>query len=422
MKYKKHTLKNRLRVIHVPTKGNPSVTVMVLVETGSNYEERSTNGLSHFLEHMVFKGTKRRPTSMDISRELDSLGANSNAFTSNEMTGYFAKAEKRHFQKLFDVIADIYLNPTLPDEELEKERGVILQEISMYEDLPQRKVWDVFSRLMYGETPAGRTIIGPVENIKKFKRKDFVDYRNKHYVAKKTIIIVSGDIKEKEVLAEAKKHFSLIPDKKRVTKQKVKEIQKGSKLSLYHKDTDQTHMILGFRTFGSKDKRRSALAVLSGVLGQGMSSRLYQRLREEMGVCYYVRAGFDQYTDHGYLSISTGVDNERVEEVVRALLEECKRLKTELVSTSELKKAKDFISGNLFMGLETTDALAEFYADQEITNGEIKTPSDISKSLAMVTPEEVRRLALELFTSDRLNFALVGKFKDSPRLKKLLVI
>ncbi|MHB1330900.1 MAG: M16 family metallopeptidase, partial [Minisyncoccota bacterium] len=190
MKYKKTTLQNGLRIIHVPSKGNPSVTVMALVETGSNYEEKSQNGLSHFLEHMMFKGTTRRPTSLDISRELDSLGAQSNAFTSNEMTGYYAKAEKKHFKELLDIISDLYLNPTLPPAELEKERGVILQEISMYEDLPQHKVWDVFGELVYGDSPAGRTILGPSLNIKKFKRDDFQDYRKVHYVAKKTIIVI----------------------------------------------------------------------------------------------------------------------------------------------------------------------------------------------------------------------------------------
>lgn len=170
MKYKKTVLPNGLRIITIPTHENPAVTVMVLVETGSNYESKQENGLSHFLEHMMFKGTTRRPTSLDISRELDGLGAQSNAFTSNEMTGYFAKAERKHLPKLLDIISDMYLNPTLPLAELEKERGVILQEIAMYEDLPQSKVWDIFSTLVYGETPAGRTILGPAENIKRFKR------------------------------------------------------------------------------------------------------------------------------------------------------------------------------------------------------------------------------------------------------------
>lgn len=422
MKYKKTTLPNGLRIITVPTKGNPAVTVMVLVETGSNYESKEQNGLSHFLEHMVFKGTTRRPTAMHISRELDGLGAESNAFTSNEMTGYWAKAEKRHFEHLLDILSDMYLNPTLPPAELEKERGVILQEISMYEDLPQRKVWDVFGELVYGDVPAGRPIIGPAANIKKFKRDDFDEYRRKHYVAKKTVIVVSGDVNEKQVIKGIKELFATIPDHKRVSKDSVKEKQSQPKISIHKKKTDQMHVVLGFRTFGARDKRKAALAVLSAVLGKGMSSRLFQKLREDMGVCYYVRTSESEYTDHGSLAIATGIDPKRVEEVVGALIDECAKMKTELVSEAELKKAKDYIIGHLYMGLETTESLAEFYADQEITRGKIDTPFDIDKEIRKVTPEEVRDLARDIFKKDKLNLAIVGDVKSDARLKKLLVL
>lgn len=422
MKYKKRTLKNGLRVITIPTKGNPSVTAMVLVETGSNYETKAQNGLSHFLEHMVFKGTKNRPTSKAIMEELDGLGALSNAFTSNEVTGYWAKAEKKHFKKIFEIVSDIYQNPTLPAEELEKERGVILQEISMYEDLPQRKVWNVFSELMYGDIPAGRTILGPAKNIKSFTRKDFEDYRKAHYVAKKTIVVVSGDVSESTVLSEAKKHFSQAPDRKKISKDPVKEFQKSPRVQFHSKDTDQSHLILGFRTFGAKDKRRAALAVLSGILGQGMSSRLFQKMREELGICYYVRSGTDQFTDHGYLALSSGVDNERVEVAVKALVEECKKLKKELVSPAELKKAQDYILGNLYMGLETTDSLAEFYLEQEVVNKKLLTPQEVEKEISKVKPSDIQKLAKEIFVADRANLAFVGRYKDSARLKKLLVL
>lgn len=422
MKYKKTTLPNGLRIIHVPSKGNPSVTVMALVETGSNYEEKRQNGLSHFLEHMMFKGTTRRPTSLDISRELDSLGAQSNAFTSNEMTGYFAKSEKKHFKELLDIISDMYLNPTLPPAELEKERGVILQEISMYEDLPQHKVWDVFGELVYGDTPAGRTILGRSENIKKFTRDDFQDYRTAHYVAKKTVIVIAGDISSKQVVDGVKDLFASIPEHKKVGKEPVKEKQSSPQLSIHNKKTDQTHMIMGFRTFGAKDKRRAALAVLSGVLGRGMSSRLFQRLREDMGVCYYVRTGDSEFTDHGHFTISTGVDNKRVDEVVKAVLEECSKMKNEVVSDAELKKAKDYIIGNLYMGLETTDSLAEFYADQEITRGKIDTPYDMDKEIRKVTGEDVREVAEDIFKNNGLNLAIVGNIKNQAVIKKLLSI
>jgi predicted Zn-dependent peptidase len=393
---------------------------MVLVEAGSNYETKAQNGLSHFLEHMCFKGTTKRPTAHIISKELDSLGAQSNAFTTNEFTGYYAKAEKRHFSKLLDVLSDMYLNPIFPIADLEKERGVILQEISMYEDLPQQKVWSTFVKLLYGDTPAGRPVIGPRENIKNFTQKDFIDYRSAHYVANKTIVIVSGDVSEAIVKKEIAKNFKEIPKGKSPKKLPVKESQKSPAVLVEHKATDQMHMILGFHAYKGSDKRNIALAVLTGVLGGGMSSRLFQKLREEMGVCYYVRPDSQGYTDHGIFAIATGVDPKRTEEVVKVLIEECKRLCTELVSEEELKKVKDYLAGTLYLGLETTDSLAEFYAVQEIEMGGLKSPQEYEQKLRAVTAKEIQKVAKDIFKNEKLNLAIVGNMKDDKALKKAL--
>lgn len=422
MQYKKTTLPNGLRIIHVPMKGNPAVTVLVMVEAGSNYETKSQNGLSHFLEHMCFKGTEKRPSALAISRELDGLGAQSNAFTTNEFTGYYAKAEKKHFAHLLDILSDMYINPTFPEADLERERGVILQEISMYEDLPQRHVWDVLAKLLYGDTPAGRPIIGPRENIRAFTRKDFVKYRDAHYVAGKTIIVVAGDIDEKIIKKEVQKNFKDIPSGKRVGKPRVKGAQKSPALLVEKKKTDQMHMVLAFRGFDAQDKRVAALSVLSGVLGGGMSSRLFQRLRDEMGVCYYVRSANDEYTDHGYFAISTGIDPKRVDEVVKVLLLECKRLTTELVPEEELQKTKDYLAGNLYLGLETTDALAEFYAIQEAVKGRIDNPRDWERELRAVTAQDIQKVAKEIFKNERINLAIVGQVKDEKKVQKLLAL
>src|SRR3989344_229507 len=255
MNFKKTTLPNGLRVITAPIKDSPAVMVLVMVETGSNYETKEQGGLSHFLEHMCFKGTTKRPSAGLISKELDNLGATNNAFTGNEYTGYYAKAAKKHFAKLAEIISDLYLNPTVPAKDLETERGVILQEISMYEDLPQRKVWEVMDKLMYGDTPAGRPVICTVGNIKKFTRDEFVSYRAKHYVPSKTVFIVAGDVNEKAVLNEVKKHFKDIPKGKKIGKLPVKEKQKSSQMLIEQKKTDQTHMVLSLRTYGANDKR-----------------------------------------------------------------------------------------------------------------------------------------------------------------------
>jgi predicted Zn-dependent peptidase len=420
MQYKKTTLPNGLRIITVPTKGNQAVTVMVLVEAGSNYETKAQNGLSHFLEHMCFKGTTRRPTAHIIAKELDSLGAQSNAFTTNEFTGYYAKAEKKHFAKLLDVLSDMYLNPIFPVADLEKERGVILQEISMYEDLPQQKVWYTFQELLYGDTPAGRSIAGTKENIRSFSQKDFIDYRKAHYVANKTIVIVSGDIDQAIVKREIAKNFKDIPKGKSPKKLPVKEKQIKPAVLVERKTTDQMHLMLGFHAFKASDKRNIPLSVLIGVLGGGMSSRLFQKLREEMGVCYYVRPMSDSLTDHGLFAIATGVDPKRTEEVVKVLIAECKRLTTELVTEEELKKVKDYLAGTLYLNLETTDSLAEFYAVQEVEKGSLKSPKEYESALRAVKAKDIQKVAKDIFKNNKLNLAIIGNMKDEKALKKVL--
>lgn len=419
MKYKKTTLPNGLRVITVPVE-SPAVTVMVLVETGSNYESKRENGLSHFLEHMCFKGTTNRHSALEITRELDGLGAENNAFTSHEMTGYWAKSEKKHFNKILEVVSDIYLNPTLPVPDLEKERGVILQEISMYEDLPQRKVWEELTTLLYGDTPAGRPVVGIPTNIKRLTREEFINYRKAHYVAGKTIVIVSGDIPEKKSLIEVKKHFKNIVAGKKVSKLTVKEEQKFPALGIHKKKTDQTHMVMAFRTFRATDKRTSVLQVIASILGQGMSSRLFQKLREDMAACYYIRASVEEASDHGSISLATGVEAKRVEEVMKAILEECKKMKETLVPKEELNKAKEHYIGQLYLNLETTDSLAEFYAEQEISTHSLKTPGELESNIRKVGARDVMRVAKAIFKDEGLNLAIVGNIKDSRKIKKVL--
>ncbi|MBX4181568.1 insulinase family protein [Candidatus Parcubacteria bacterium] len=420
MKYKKTTLPNGLRVIVVPIHDNPSTTVMVATETGSHYESKGENGLSHFLEHMLFKGTPTRPSSLSVSTELDSIGAESNAFTMNELTAYYAKSEKRHWKKLLEVVSDIYLNPSFPVAELEKERGVILQEIAMYQDLPQSHVWDVLAQLLYGDTPHGRSILGFPENIKKFQRQDFMGYHRKHYVASKTLVVVSGAVTPQEVLSEVKKIFKDLPEVKKRGKDKIKESQKVPAIIIEKKKTDQTHMIMALRTFGANDKRSILVSVLLAVLGEGMSSRLFQRLRGEMGACYYVRVANDIYTDHGYAAISTGVEKGRVVEVVKALIDECKRITYEQISDKELQKAKDYIVSHLYMGLETSDSLAVHYLTEEIVRGDSRDPQEIEKAIRKVTAKEIMDITKEIFKDESLNLAIVGNVSDQKGIKKAL--
>ncbi len=420
MNFKKTTLKNGLRIITVPMKDTPTATVLVLVEAGSKYETKDINGLSHFLEHMCFKGTTKRPTASDIARELDSLGANFNAFTSQEFTGYYAKAQAKKLPQLIDIIADMYINPTFDSAEIEKEKGVIVEEINMYEDLPHRQVHDIFQAMLYGDQPAGWSITGPRENVRAMTRDHFVNYRNKHYVAKSTIVIAAGNINEAVVRKQIQKAFEKISATKKDAKLKVKEQQSVPAMIIQEKKTDQMHLVLGVRSYDVFDKKLAALKVLATALGGNMSSRLFTRMREKMGVCYYVRAGSDEYTDHGIFSVSSGVDKNRLAESVTAILEECKKFITEPLSKEELQRTKDSITGSLYLGLESSDSIAEFVGVQEVLKKEIKKPTDLASKIEKVTAAEVQKVARELFVNKNLNLAVIGDVKDKEGIKKIL--
>jgi predicted Zn-dependent peptidase len=420
MKFSKKVLKNGLRVITVPMKDNPTATVLVLVEAGSKYETKKVNGVSHFLEHMCFKGTLKRPKGIDISKELDALGSQYNAFTGQEYTGYYAKSDAKHFSKIFDVVSDIYLNSTFPEAEMQKEKGVIIEEINMYEDMPNRHVQDLLMKLLYGDTPAGWNIAGEKKNILEMKRGDFVKYKKDHYLPEATILVVAGRVTEKEVLSEVSKIFKNVPRGKKIGKVKVKEKQSKPEVLVKWKKTDQTHFVLGVRTYDIFHKDNAVLSVLGGILGGGMSSRLFQKLREEMGVGYYVRAYNDVYTDHGFFQISAGVDNKRIGEVIRAVLDECNKLKTELVSNEELDKVKECLIGNMKLSLESSDDIANFYGSQELLKREIKNAEEKAQKVRKITAKQIQTIANKIFKNNTLNLALIGPFKEKAIFAKAL--
>jgi len=422
MKAKKTILKNGLRVITIPMKESPTVTALVLVETGSKYETKEINGLSHFLEHMCFKGTVKRPTARDITTELDTMGAQYNAFTGQEYTGYYAKSDAKHFKKIFDVVSDIYLNSTFPEAEMQKEKGVIIEEINMYEDLPMRHVQDMLMEVLYGDQPAGWNIAGPIENIKKMKRDDFVKYKKEQYVPKATTVVIAGGVSEKDMMNEVKKTFAHLKNDKKFGKLKTIEKQNKPVAKIKHKATDQTHFVLAFRALNVFDKKSAIASVMSGVLGTGMSSRLFHKLREEMGVCYYVRANTDPYTDHGVFQISSGVDNKRVKEVISAILVECEKLKNELVPEKELAKVKEMFIAGMKMGLEATDDVANFYGGQEVMVKKIESPEDKAKKIKAVTSKQIQAMAKQIFQNNKLNLALIGPFKEADEFLPILKI
>jgi predicted Zn-dependent peptidase len=420
MKYKKKVLKNGLRILSIPNKDSLATTVLVLVEAGSKYETKKINGLSHFLEHMCFKGTTNRPKAIDISAALDSLGAQYNAFTGHEYTGYYAKVSTQHFDKVLDVVADLYQNPLFNEAEIEKEKGVVIEEINMYEDLPQRKVQDLIISLLYGDQPAGWSIAGDKETIKVLTKDDFLKYRGEHYVASATTVVVAGNFDEKTIFKKIEAKFKETTQGKKFGKIKTKEVQTEPKILVQHKKSDQTHLVLAFRTYDTYNKKNHALELLANILGGSMSSRLFQRIREEMGAAYYVRAENDTFTDHGYLAISVGVDNSRVKDVLAAILDECKKIRDTILTDKELQMFKDSLIGGISLGLETSDAVANYYGGQEILKKEIDNPLELAKKIQKVTAKEIKKEAELIFKDNKLNLALIGPFEGEGDFAKIL--
>lgn len=418
MKPNVKTLKNGLRIVTIPMAGNPTVTVMAMVEAGSRYETAATNGLSHFLEHMCFKGTERRKAS-EISYELEAMGAETNAFTGYDYTGYYAKGRASLFPRLLDVVADVYQNSNFPEIELEKERGVICGEIDMYEDIPQRKVQDVIAQSLYGSQPAGFSIAGPKENIRKFSRKDFITYRDNHYIASKTTIVVAGNIDEKNIIKNIQEVFKNIRVGKNVPKKKVSS-QRGSRILLSDQKTGQSHIVVAARSIPAEHPDMSALNVAVGILGQGMSSRLFNKIREEMGAGYYIRAGISASDDVSDIMISTGTESGRVAEVVAAISGELVKMQKDLVTIDELTKQKEYLIGGMLMGLETSDAVAAHFAHQAILRLPLKTPKELEREMRAVTPEDILRVSKKYFKPNLFHLALVGKTQSETLLIEAL--
>jgi len=415
----KYTLSNGLRVVLAPQKDARAMTLLVLVEAGSKYETKELNGLSHFLEHMCFKGTTKRPHPVNIATELDQIGAEYNAFTGHESTGYYAKADARHFNLVLDVISDLYLNPTFETKEIETEKGVVIEEINMYEDTPMRNVQELFLNTVYGDQPAGWPLGGTKEVIRAIKRDDFIKYREEHYLSNATVVIAAGALPDdaKERIESA---FASMPQGTKKDKLTTIDTQEKPATFIKHKESDQTHFVLGVRAYHVFDPRRYQLEVLSAILGGGMSSRLFQKIRGELGAAYYVRSGAEFFSDSGLFTTSVGAEHSKLEITLEAVLKEYTRLKHEPVSATELQKAKDHLKGGLVLSIETSDALASFYGGQEIATKTIHDPEEVFRQIDAVTAKDIMDIANDIFKDQHLNLTLIGPVKEDYSFEKIL--
>ncbi|NQV00508.1 MAG: insulinase family protein [Parcubacteria group bacterium] len=420
--YKKTTLKNGLRIITVPAKNTKTAAVLLLVGTGSKYETKEINGLSHFLEHMFFKGTKKRPNTLKLIEPLDQIGGHYNAFTSQEYTGYWAKIDASHLDLALDWVSDIYINSLFDGKEIDRERGTILQELNMIFDIPMNYVGYLWLKLLYEDQPSGWHIVGNENTIKRMQKNDFINYLKNHYSSKNTIIAVAGNINQKETIDKIKKYFQKINCDQVENKLAVKEKQVKPQASIYYKKTDQTHLILGVRAYNIFHPDRYALSILGDILGGYMSSRLFISVRERQGLAYYIKAEADMDTDVGCLVVSSGVDNQKVDKAIKTILEEFKKITKQKVGPKELKKAKDHIKGSALISMESSDEQASFYALQELLTDKILTLEQKFAKIDAVTVNDIQRVAKDIFRPEKLNLALIGPFKDKNRFDKLLKI
>lgn len=419
--FSKTKLQNGLKLILAPLRETKAVTVLVLLPVGSRYEAKNINGVSHFIEHLMFKGTKKRPTSLDISKALDSVGAEYNAFTAKDHTGYYVKAAADKIELAFDILSDMIFNSVFSADEIEKERGVIIEEINMYQDNPMIYLGALFEEVVFSGSSLGWLISGPKKVIKDISRDQILDYKNKFYQPAKMIVAVSGNFNEKKVNELTKKYFGEnFGHQNSFSFIKTKIKQAKPKVNLVYKNTEQVQIGLGFPSYSIFDQKIMPLYLLAVILGGNMSSRLFTTVREKHGLAYYIKADFAAYQDTGAFLIQAGLDKKRVNQAIKLILAELKQIKNSGITAKELESAKEFLKGKLVLELEDSENVADWYGKQELLLNKILSPDQKLKKIMAVTAEQIQNVAKEIILEKKLNLILIGPFKNSKPFLKLL--
>ncbi len=420
--YRKSILSNGLRLITAPMRGTRAATVLILVGIGSRYEDEELNGITHFMEHMFFKGTSKRPSAKTISEAIDRVGGELNAYTSEESTGFFIHLASPHLELALDVLSDMLLNSKFEREEIEKEKGVILEEINMHHDKPDIQVIDAYKFLLYGNHPLGREVIGKKRVIENMDREKLLTHWRKKFPSNSTVVTIAGDIEPGKTLGLVRKYLTKWENRKKPTFLPSKEKQTGAAIILRHRKTDQAYLCLGVKSFSYKHPDHYVLRVLNTILGGMVSSRLFVRLREEEGIVYSVDSVSESYLDTGNLRVHAGVETAKVEIAISTILEEIKRICEEIVGEEELGKAKEYLKGRMALELELSPGVAGFLGHQELLLGKIKLPEEQMKEIEKVTSDDIKRVAKKIFVNKHLNLAMVGPITEKEKFLKLLKI
>jgi predicted Zn-dependent peptidase len=419
--FQRTQLSNGLRILTAPMPQAKSVACFVMLAAGSRYETKDTNGIAHFAEHMFFKGTERRPTARDIAGEIDAIGGEFNAFTGKEYTGYYVKCAAEHRDVALDVLVDMLRHSKFDPEEIEREKGVIVEEMNMYFDTPRDFVDSVYDHLLYGDQPLGWDIIGTKETVRAATRDTFLGYLERWYRASRMVAGVAGNLGD-GLVERLEELLGDVADGATPAPEPVRIVQSAPQVRLHTKASDQAHLRFGVHSYPIEHPDRYALTLLATILGGGMSSRLFTEVRERRGLAYYVY-GFNQgYTDTGTLFAQAGVDINRIDDAISTIAREFARIAAEPVASDELEKARNYAKGRLVLSLEDPKGMISFGLRGEVLEGRVREPDEVLAGLDAVTAEDIQRVAKDVIREERLNLALIGPFEDPERFERLLAL
>lgn len=409
--YKKTMLSNGVRIVTNCMPRMQSVAVGIWIRAGGRYETSEEKGISHYLEHLLFKGSKKY-SCRKIKESIEGVGGSLNGFTSEELTCYLAKLPSRHLTLALDILSDMVLHPSLPEEEVEKERTVILEELKMYKDLPQSYVHELLDELLWPKQPLGESVIGTVESVSRISRKTLFTYQQEHYTPPHLVVCAAGRLEHEKLVRRVGKLFSPLKGGTKLTFAEAKEEQGRPQLRILSKDTEQTHLALGFHSLKRDDPLRYALGLLHIILGANMSSRLFNEVREKRGLAYEIGTHVKRFEDTGAFIVHAGMDNEKLAEAVKVILEELNKPKDEMVSADEFKRAKEYYLGQLSLALEDTLDYMLWMGESVTALDKLHTLQEVMKDVGRVTRQDIREVARRIFKEENLNVALIGPLKE----------
>jgi predicted Zn-dependent peptidase len=416
--FQRDTLDNGLRVLTANLPHAQSVAVLIMLAAGSRYETAESSGIAHFSEHMFFKGTERRPSAREIAGAIDAIGGEFNAFTAKENTVYYVKCAAEHRDVALDVLVDMLRNSRFAEEEIEREKGVIAEEMNMYYDTPRDFIGGVYEQLLWGDQPLGRDIIGRRETVQGATRDTFMGYLGHWYRPSRMVLGVSGLIGE-GLLERAQELLGDMADAETGEPEPAAAHSNG-RVIVHTKASEQAHVSLGVHSLPLDHPDRYALQLLATALGGGMSSRLFSEVRERRGLAYYVHGLNHSYTDAGTLFAQAGVDIKRIDDAVATIASELRKIAVEPLQAEELEKARNFAKGRFVLRLESPQGLMMFGLQKEVLERRLPDPEEVLRALDAVTSDDVARVAAELLTSERLRLAVIGPFDDVSRFEPLL--